>query len=78
MRTARFGSPKTATSRSQIPGLIDIGGTAGSPNDRLIGHIQGVRFMGRIDDVTFPKRISYITLGVREMPTLRAFYAELG
>jgi uncharacterized protein len=28
--------------------------------------------------VTFPQRISYITLGVRDMPTLRAFYAELG
>jgi hypothetical protein len=28
--------------------------------------------------VTFPQRINYITLGVRDMPTLRAFYAELG
>ena len=28
--------------------------------------------------MTFPQRISYITLGVRDMPTLRAFYAELG
>lgn len=28
--------------------------------------------------MTSPRRISYITLGVRDMPTLRAFYAELG
>ena len=28
--------------------------------------------------MTFPQRISYITLGARDMPTLRAFYAELG
>ena len=28
--------------------------------------------------MTFPRRISYITLGVRDMPTLRVFYAELG
>jgi uncharacterized protein len=28
--------------------------------------------------VTFSQRIYYITLGVRDMPTLRAFYAELG
>ena len=28
--------------------------------------------------MAFPQRISYITLGVRDMPTLRAFYVELG
>ena len=28
--------------------------------------------------MTIPQRISYITLGVRAMPTLRTFYAELG
>ncbi len=28
--------------------------------------------------MTSPQRISYITLGVRDMPTLRAFYAQLG
>ena len=28
--------------------------------------------------MTFPQRFSYITLGVRDMPTLRSFYAELG
>jgi uncharacterized protein len=28
--------------------------------------------------VTFPQQINYITLGVRDMATLRAFYGELG
>jgi predicted lactoylglutathione lyase len=28
--------------------------------------------------VTFPQRISYITLGARDMATLRAFYAQSG
>ena len=28
--------------------------------------------------MTFPQRISYVTLGVRDMPTLRGFYAEMG
>jgi uncharacterized protein len=28
--------------------------------------------------VTFPQQINYITLGVRDMATLRAFYAKLG
>ncbi len=28
--------------------------------------------------MTFPQQINYITLGVRDMATLRAFYAELG
>ena len=33
---------------------------------------------GRVHHVAFSQRISYITLGVRDMPTLRALYAELG
>ena len=28
--------------------------------------------------MAFEQRISYVTLGVRDMPILRAFYAELG
>ena len=50
----------------------------GTQNPSGIGTSRASDLSGRVDDVTFPQRISYITLGVRDMPTLRAFYAELG
>ena len=53
---------------------------SGRSGDRVkqIGISRASDLSGRVDNVTFPQRISYITLGVREMATLRAFYAELG
>lgn len=35
-------------------------------------------YSGKVEDMAFPQQINYITLGVRDMATLRAFYAELG
>ena len=33
--------------------------------------------LGMVDDVTMPQQVNYITLGVRDMATLRAFCARL-
>jgi uncharacterized protein len=58
--------------------MTAVGLGRGHPCRSGIGTSRAADFSGRVDDVTLPQRISYITLGVRDMPTLRAFYAELG
>src|ERR1035438_8030629 len=64
---------------SQEFGLtVSYPAVGGTQNPSGIGTSRASDLSGRVDDVTFPQRISYITLGVRYMRTLRAFYAELG
>jgi predicted lactoylglutathione lyase len=66
-------SPSGAT----VDGCLGPGGMAQSEPSG-IGKSRKFDLSGRVDGVTFLQRISYITFGVRDMPTLRAFYAELG